>query len=116
MAVLNSLAGIVAQALGRSDAEQRFGMAFRYAPLGMALNGPDGGHLQANGAYCELVDRSLPEVLSISARDFVHPDDYEKWRNQAVQLVNGESDIIVVECRYVRPDGSERWVRVHSAA
>ncbi|MEZ5208111.1 MAG: hypothetical protein R2690_14305 [Acidimicrobiales bacterium] len=38
--VLASLAGIVVQALARTDAERRFGLAFDAAPLGMALHAP----------------------------------------------------------------------------
>src|SRR5262249_9828546 len=116
MAVLNSLAGIVSQALARSDAEQRFGLAFRHAPLGMALHGPDGQHLQVNEAYCELVGRSLAQVMAATSRELVHPGDEEKWRGRMHELSAGQRDIVVVECRYVRPDETERWVRVHSAA
>ena len=58
IAVLSSAAGIISQALARSDAEQRFGLAFTNAPLGMVLSAPDGRHIQVNQAYCDLVGRT----------------------------------------------------------
>jgi len=116
LSVLNSLAGIIAQALARSDAEQRFGLAFSHAPLGMALHLPDGRHAQVNRTYCELVGRTEQELLGMSAIDLVHPEDQHLVVTKARQLVDDEANVMTVECRYPMADGTVMWARVHSAA
>ena len=78
IAVLSSAAGIISQALARSDAEQRFGLAFTNAPLGMVLSAPDGRHIQVNQAYCELVGRTEAELIGRPAVELIHPDDMRR--------------------------------------
>jgi len=115
ISVLTSLAGIVSQALSRSDAEQRFGLAFANAPLGMALHRPDGLHLQVNPAYCELLGVESDEVLGKRLLDFVHPDDHDLVKLQHRRILKRETDRLFVEIRFPRPDGSVVWGHVHAA-
>ncbi len=115
VSVLTSLAGIVSQALSRSDAEQRFGLAFTNAPLGMALHRPDGLHLQVNPAYCELLGVESDEVLAKRLLDFVHPDDHAIVKEQHRRILKRETDRLFVEIRFPRPDGSVVWGHVHAA-
>lgn len=116
LSVLDSLAGIISQALARSEAEQRFGVAFSHAPLGMALHLADGRHLQANRAYCDLVGRAEEELVDLTAVDLVHPEDQRAVALKAKQLIDGRADVVSAECRYPGADGSVIWARLHSAA
>ncbi len=116
LSVLNALAGIISQAMARSEAEQRFGLAFSHAPLGMALHLADGRHLQVNRAYCDLAGRQERELVDMAVTELVHPDDRESVAVRGRLLALGEADLMSVECRYQRPDGSIIWVRIHSAA
>ncbi len=116
ISVLSSAAGIIAQSLARSDAEQRFGLAFTRAPLGMALHAPDGRHIQVNEAYCELLGRSEDELLDRPLLDFVHRDHHDEIRRRHRPILKGEQDKLIAEIRIPRPDGSVVWVRVHTAA
>ena len=116
IAVLSSAAGIISQALARSDAEQRFGLAFTNAPLGMVLSGPDGRHIQVNQAYCELVGRSEAELVGVPASDLVHPDDVMLLTDEHERVVRGGLEQSTLELRVVRPAGDLIWVRLHISA
>ena len=115
VAVLISAAGIIAQALARSDAEQRFGLAFVHASLGMALTGRDGRHLQVNRAFCELVGRPGHELVGRPGHEVVHPDDRPELARRWRSLLDGGGDHLVLEYRILRPDGQVVWCRSHSA-
>ena len=116
IAVLSSAAGIISQALARSDAEQRFGLAFTNAPLGMVLSGPDGRHIQVNQAYCELVGRTEAELIGVPASDLLHPDDVALLTEDHVRVVRGGLEQTSLELRVLRPDGETIWVRLHISA
>ncbi len=113
ISVLSSAAGIISQALARSDAEQRFGLAFTNAPLGMVLSGPDGRHIQVNPAYCELVGRSEEELIGLPAVDLIHVDDRDALTAEHVKVVLGGVEQVSLELRVVRPDDTLLWVRLH---
>ncbi|MGZ4704778.1 MAG: PAS domain S-box protein, partial [Acidimicrobiales bacterium] len=116
IAVLSSAAGIISQALARSDAEQRFGLAFTNAPLGMVLSGPDGRHIQVNQAYCELVGRDEAELIGVPAADLLHPDDVALLTEDHSRVVRGGLEQTSLELRVLRPDGATIWVRLHISA
>ncbi len=113
ISVLSSAAGIISQALARSDAEQRFGLAFINAPLGMVLSGPDGRHIQVNPTFCELVGRPEAELIGVPAIDLVHGDDREVFTAELLRAVLGGVEQLSLELRVVRPDGALLWVRLH---
>ncbi len=116
LAVLSSTAGMIAQALGRSDAEQRFGMAFDRAPLGMALHNREGRHIQVNPAFCELLGRTADQLVEMSVIDVIVEADRPLLLAEHRRIVAGEIDQLTLELRFARPDGTVVWCRVHSAA
>jgi diguanylate cyclase (GGDEF)-like protein/PAS domain S-box-containing protein len=113
IAVLSSAAGIISQALARSDAEQRFGLAFTNAPLGMVLSAPDGRHIQVNQAYCDLVGRTEADLIGRPAIDLLHPDDVEALTRTHRRVVAGDAEQESLEVRMVRPDDVLLWLRLH---
>jgi diguanylate cyclase (GGDEF)-like protein/PAS domain S-box-containing protein len=116
LGLLSSTAGIISQALSRRDAEQRFGMAFDRAPLGMALHSPDGRHIQVNPAFCELLDRTEEDLLGSPVLDLVTDDDRDELIRQHLRILDGETDQITMDLRFSHADGRTLWCRVHSAA
>jgi diguanylate cyclase (GGDEF)-like protein/PAS domain S-box-containing protein len=116
VSVLHTLAGLVAQAVARADAEERLGLAFDHAPLGMALHGADGRHLQVNAAYAELVGRSVDEIVGRRGVFLVADEDQGALVDTYARMAEGVLDRAVVELRLDRPDGRLGWVRVHIAA
>jgi diguanylate cyclase (GGDEF)-like protein/PAS domain S-box-containing protein len=116
LSLLMSAAGVVSQALARRDAEQRFALGFEAAPLGMALIGPDGQHVQVNRAYCELVGQSEDQLIGRGVLDFVHTDDRSAVVESYGALAKGETDHATFELRSGAHLEPVRWFRVHMAA
>ena len=116
LGVLSSTAGIISQALGRRDAEERFGMAFDRAPLGMALHSPDGRHIQVNPAFCELLGRPESELVGGSVLDLVTDEDRDELIGHHQRILDGETDQISMVLRFTSADDRTVWCRVHSAA
>ena len=90
-------------ALRRS--EERFRKGFDLSPVGMTLIEPlSGRYLQVNAAYCRFVGRSAEELLTMTYRDVVHPDDFGQPERMA--FGGGSSDELASDGRYIRPDGT----------
>ncbi len=116
LGVLTSAAGLISQSLSRRDAEQRFAMAFDRAPLGMALHGPDGRHVQVNPAFCALIGRPEGELIGESVLDLVCDDDREELVVHHRRILDGDTDQISMALRFVGSGGRTFWCRIHSAA
>jgi diguanylate cyclase (GGDEF)-like protein/PAS domain S-box-containing protein len=116
LGLLESTAGIISQALSRRDAEQRFGMAFDRAPLGMALHSPDGRHIQVNPAFCALLGSSEADLLGTSVLDLVTDEDRDELIGHHQRILDDVTDQITMDLRFSRADGRTLWCRVHSAA
>ncbi|MCC5951711.1 MAG: EAL domain-containing protein [Acidimicrobiia bacterium] len=116
LTVLESAAGILAQALGRRTAEERVAAAFHRAPLGMAVVDPQGTHLEVNPHYCELVGRTPAELTGMSVTDLVARSDRTDMISRFRALLEGRVDRMVAEVTMVCSKGLERRVRAHCAA
>jgi PAS domain S-box-containing protein len=72
--------------------------------------------LEVNPTFCEIAGRTEQEMLGSSIESITHPDDLAKSLGKLRQLVGGELRHYSVEKRYLRPDGSARWVEVEVVA
>ena len=94
--------------------EERFRQGFDNAPIGMTLIDPaTGRYLRVNEAYCRMVGRSSEELLSLTFAAVVHPDEAEQSTRQG--YFEGDSEHMVTEARYLRPDGGVVWASVNSS-
>src|SRR4029077_19900877 len=82
------------------------------SPLGKAMAGPDFVLRAVNPALCEMLGYSADELVGRQFTDFVHPDDLEKCLIAGKALIAGDVTQIQIEERFVRKDGTPRWVRV----
>jgi len=112
-----SIATQVASAIERKQAEEllrqseeRFGSAFEYAVIGMALVTPAGQWFRVNRALCDLTGYSTTELLSKTFQDITHPDDLESDLNYLHQLLMGEINSYQMEKRYFHRLGHVVWV------
>jgi PAS domain S-box-containing protein len=93
--------------------ELRFRTVYERSPVGIALVDSRGGRfLQVNPKYCEITGRSEKELLEIDLWSITHPDDIGQTSEILQQLDEEKLTSHEIEKRYVRPDGSVRWVRV----
>ncbi|ODT88496.1 PAS domain S-box protein [Phenylobacterium sp. SCN 70-31] len=99
----------VAQAEAASEEARQFEAAFRYAAIGKALVGLDGGFLRVNEAFCRIVGYTEAETLALDFQSLTHPADLDADLEQLAALTAGAIDSYRMEKRYVRKGGAAVW-------
>lgn len=94
----------------RVSAQRRLQVAFDAAPHGWAFTGRDGRFATVNDALCEILGRDRAEIIGHRPQEFSAPDDAE--RVPVAKMLAGETDSFSCRKRYLRPDGTPRWVDV----
>lgn len=99
------------KALGQS--ELRFRAVYERSPVGIALvDSRNGRFLQINPKFCEITGRSEQDLLVTDLAGITHPDDITLTKEYLRELTEEMLPKQELEKRYLRPDGSVRWVRV----
>jgi diguanylate cyclase (GGDEF)-like protein/PAS domain S-box-containing protein len=91
------------------EAQRYFDAAFDNAPIGMALFNTDGEYVRVNYALCELLGRTVSDLLGRRDQELTHPDDRQADVEVAWEILAGRYDTHQCEKRFVRPDGSIVW-------
>ncbi len=95
------------------ESELRFRAVYERSPIGIALvDSRTGRFLQVNPKYCEITGRSEDELLQIDVGGITHPDDVGPGNEYLRELADEKLANYEMEKRYLRPDGSVRWVRI----
>src|SRR6266853_248045 len=95
------------------ESEMRFRTVYERSPVGITLvDSHTGRFLQANPKFCEIAGRSEEELLRIDVGSMTHPDDVEHGSEYLQQLAEEKLASYEMEKRYLRPDGSVRWVKI----
>jgi len=103
-----------ANAKARQRAEEQFAVAFDLGGVGMMVTDLDLRILRANTAFCHLIGRSADEVIGASADEFLHPSEAEEsGATSAGRMVRAGDDLLGVERRFIRPDGTAVHTEVH---
>ncbi len=103
---------IVRDVTALEDSEERFRAAFEEAGAGMAIVMRDGQNLRVNRAMCELMGYTEPELLQVTWKDLVHPEDLEHSLSVWDAFDRGVTSSLRSEKRYYHRDGHEIWVQV----
>ena len=91
------------------ESELRFRTVYERAPVGIALvDSCTGQFRQVNPQFCAITGRTEQALLQTDLAAITHPDDIALTTEYLRQL----TDETKQEKRYLRPDGSVRWVRV----
>jgi PAS domain S-box-containing protein len=98
----------IEEALRKSEAH--LAAVFEQATAGFCETDFTGRFIAANARYCEIVGRAREELLSLRMQDITHPDDLSANLAQFERLAQ-QGEPFQIEKRYVRPDGSNIWVR-----
>ena len=108
---------VAAMAVARDVTDQvraagRFQLLFDQAPIGIALNGPDGRWLQVNPALCTLLGYSAEDLLARDFQSITHPDDLDASVEQMQRMLAGEIASYELDKRYLHRDGHPVWVHL----
>ncbi|MGE5303406.1 MAG: two-component system sensor histidine kinase NtrB [Alphaproteobacteria bacterium] len=90
------------------DNKEQFKTIFNHVGVGIAQTDVGGRFICVNPPFCHLVGRSVDELLRLRMEDITHPEDVSRSRELSQKLIAGTANI-VLEQRYVRPDGSRVW-------
>jgi formate hydrogenlyase transcriptional activator len=91
--------------------ENRYRALHDGSPVGVCwVETRTGRFLGVNPKYCEIAGRPEQELLGRNFQSITHPDDLAENLEKLRQLVSGEVRHYEMEKRYLRPDGSIRWV------
>ena len=91
--------------------EHRLRTLFDQAPVGIAsVDSHSGRFLEMNPKYAEILGRTQEEALEFDFQTVTHPDDLQEDLDNMQALLQGEIKQFRMEKRYIRPDGSLRWV------
>jgi PAS domain S-box-containing protein len=94
------------------ESEERFRCAFEDAGLGMALVTREGRNLRVNRALTTILGYSEEELLRITWKDVVHPDDLDASLQNWDGFDAGAFRAITSQKRYFHKDGHLLWVEV----
>jgi PAS domain S-box-containing protein len=96
------------------ESELRFRTVYERSPVGIALmDSSTGLFLQVNPKFCEITGLKEEELLlRIDGRTIIHPDVLGEPAQNRQQLTNEEALSYETDRKYVRSDGSVRWMRV----
>jgi PAS domain S-box-containing protein len=94
------------------ESEERFRCAFEDAGLGMALVTREGRNLRVNRALSAILGYTEAELLHITWRDVVHPDDLDASLQNWDGFDAGAFRAVTSRKRYFHKDGHPVWVEV----
>jgi diguanylate cyclase (GGDEF)-like protein/PAS domain S-box-containing protein len=95
------------------ESESRFHSAFTHAAIGMALVSSDGKFMQANRAFCEMLGRSAPDLLTANLNTLINAEDQNALQMPVSKLMKGELSSAEVEIRGLHKDGSDVWMALN---
>lgn len=92
------------------EAEQRFKGAFEYAPIGMALVGPDHTIMRANDALAQIIGSTADELVGRNLEAMTNPEDLDDDIDPLAELTRGVTDVFQHEIRLFNASGHTVWV------
>jgi len=97
------------------QSERLHRIAFDLAPAGMAYVGLDDRFTKVNETLCEITGYTAAELIGMSCSDLTLAEDLARDAELVATLRKGSATKYVNEKRYVRKDGSIRWVAVSAS-
>ncbi len=97
--------------------QERYRAVHDCSPLGICwVESRTGRFLGVNPKYCEILGRTEQELLQGNFQSVTHPDDLATNVEELLHMVEGKARHYEMEKRYLRPDGSVRWVELNMVA
>ncbi|MES2572507.1 MAG: PAS domain S-box protein, partial [Verrucomicrobiota bacterium] len=96
----------------RRLAEERFQAVFEQAAVGIHLLSPEGGFLQVNQRFCDILGYSRGELLSKNSMEITHVGDRTGEAALIAEFFTGSRRTASLEKRYVRKGGEVVWANL----
>ena len=93
------------------SSEAQFRTIFEGAGIGIAVLDAEGHIAASNPALQQMLGYSEEELQERTFAELTHPDDLKSSVELYAELMNGRRGRYGVEKRYLRKDGTVRWVR-----
>jgi diguanylate cyclase (GGDEF)-like protein/PAS domain S-box-containing protein len=104
----NDVPGVAADGTGRRPVDPD--AVFDVAPLGIGILDLQGHMTSTNEVLSRALGYSHEELIDAVFAGFIHPDDRAAYLDRFAQLVEGTTDRIAMDDRFVRKDGGTLWV------
>ena len=89
-------------------ADQRYLLAARHAPIGIAIVSTEGVFLDSNERLCRLLGYDREELVGKTFHEVTHPDDLAVDVAHVEELLAGHAETYRIEKRYFTKDGRVR--------
>jgi PAS domain S-box-containing protein len=97
--------------------EHRYRALHEVSPVGVCwVESETGRFLGVNPKFCEIAGRTEQDLLGLDFQSITHPDDLPPSLEKLRQLLGGEVRGYELQKRYIRPEGSVRWVEAEIVA
>lgn len=98
-----------------AESEVKFHQAMLHAPIGIALQSPEGHYLEVNPALCEILGYTTDELLARDLQSVTHPDDLDITMDYIYRMLSNEIDSHYLDKRFIHKDGHIVWATLHKA-
>jgi diguanylate cyclase (GGDEF)-like protein/PAS domain S-box-containing protein len=98
--------------LRSAEVDQRYLLAARHAPIGIAIVSTDGVFLDSNERLCRLLGYSRDELIGMRFHEITHPDDLAIDVAHVDGLLNGSAETYRIENRYFTREGRVLWAQL----
>lgn len=94
------------------ESEESFRGIFEKAPVGIAIVDPSSKFLKVNKAYCEFLNYTESELLTLNIKQLTYADDLSKTETYIRDMLSGKINYFSLEKRYLTKDGQKKWGNV----
>lgn len=97
--------------------EEWYQRLFELAPVGIWwIETRTGRFLGVNPKFCEITGRTQEDLLGRTFHSITHPDDLATNTEKVREIAEGRARSCTFQKRYIRPDGTVRYVEVQVVA
>lgn len=108
MQVMDSMAALLGRFIEREQAdralrerERMFEQSFRHAIIGKGIVRPSGEIIDVNPALCRILGYRSEQMIGLTLRDFVHPEELSRLDALYEDLFTDRRDHFQIETRYL---------------
>jgi two-component system cell cycle sensor histidine kinase PleC len=101
---------------GLLETESYLRNVFHHSPLGICAVAKNGRLMTANPAFERMLGPAPADRAIRTLTDVTHPEDAAAVEGLRARLAAGETDLLAMEKRFQRPDGTAFWGRLTASA